>query len=163
MEKVLSNISLILILIYFYKITRHGLHILQLENYYIDRYAVWMKRYIKKVVNVKKIVLLLIPIICLIISTEISIIIGFVIEIFVLLYFIITTKKQKEKKAFVVTARIKRVYATYLVLFAIAFVLINVLDYKIILSIVNIFAMFAYVFVYIVSVINKPTSDKNSL
>ena len=63
MEKVLSNISLILILIYFYKITRHGLHILQLENYYIDRYAVWMKRYIKKVVNVKKIVLLLIPII----------------------------------------------------------------------------------------------------
>ena len=33
MEKVLSNISLILILIYFYKITRHGLHILQLENY----------------------------------------------------------------------------------------------------------------------------------
>ena len=160
MEKVLSNISLILILIYFYKITRHGLHILQLENYYIDRYAVWMKRYIKKVVNVKKIVLLLIPIICLIISTEISIIIGFVIEIFVLLYFIITTKKQKEKKAFVVTARIKRVYATYLVLFAIAFVLINVLDYKIILSIVNICAMFAYVFVYIVSVINKPI-EKN--
>lgn len=160
MEKLLSNISLILILIYFYKITRHGLHILQLENYYIDRYAVWMKRYIKKVINIKKIILLIIPIICFVMNNNISIIIGFAVEIFVLLYFIITTKKQKEKKAFVVTARIKRVYATYLVLFIIAFVLINILDCKIVLSIINVCAMFAYVFVYIVSIINKPI-EKN--
>lgn len=160
MEKVLLNLSLILILVYFYKITRHGLHILQLENYYIDRYAVWMKRYIKKVINLKKIILLIIPIICFIINKEISIIIGFVVEIFVLLYLIFTTKKQKEKKAFVVTARIKRVYTTYLILFAIAVVLANVLDYKIVLSIMNVCTMFAYVFVYIVSVINKPI-EKN--
>lgn len=160
MEKVLLNLSLILILVYFYKITRHGLHILQLENYYIDRYAVWMKRYIKKVINLKKIILLIIPIICFIINKEISIIIGFVVEIFVLLYLIFTTKKQKEKKAFVVTARIKRVYTTYLILFAIAVVLANVLDYKIVLSIMNVCTMFAYVFIYIVSVINKPI-EKN--
>ena len=160
MEKVLLNLSLILILVYFYKITRHGLHILQLENYYIDRYAVWMKRYIKKVINLKKIILLIIPIIGFIINKEISIIIGFVVEIFVLLYLIFTTKKQKEKKAFVVTARIKRVYTTYLLLFAIAVVLANVLDYKIVLSIMNVCTMFAYVFVYIVSVINKPI-EKN--
>ena len=38
MEKLLLNFSLILVLIYFYKITRHGLHIWQLENYYLDRY-----------------------------------------------------------------------------------------------------------------------------
>ena len=44
MEKVLLNLSLIFTLVYFYRITRHGLHILQLENYYLDRYAVWMKR-----------------------------------------------------------------------------------------------------------------------
>lgn len=160
MEKVLLNLSLILILVYFYKITRHGLHILQLENYYIDRYAVWMKRYIKKVINIKKIVLLIIPIICFIINKEVSIIIGFAIEIFVLLYFIFTTKKQKEKKAFVVTARIKRVYATYLVLFVILFLSANLLNYRLVLSIANICSMFAYVFVYIVSFINKPI-EKN--
>ena len=42
---------MILILAYFYKVTRHGLHILQLENYYLDRYAVWMKRYLNKVLK----------------------------------------------------------------------------------------------------------------
>lgn len=160
MEKILLNFSLILILVYFYKITRHGLHILQLENYYVDRYAVWMRRYIKKVIDIKKIILLIIPIICFAINTEISIIVGFVIEIFILLYFIVVTKKQKEKKAFVVTARIKRIYSTYLVLFVIALVLANVLNYRIVLSIVNVCTMFAYVFVYIVSIINKPI-EKN--
>ena len=156
MGKILLNISLILILVYFYKITRHGLHILQLENYYIDRYAVWMKRYIKKVVNAKTIILLLMPIICFIINTKTSIIGGLIIEILVLFYLIISTKKQKEKKAFVVTARIKRVYFTYLILFAIALSFANIFDFKLVLSIVNICAMFAYTFVYIVSVINKP-------
>ncbi len=156
MEKALLNFSLILILVYFYKITRHGLHILQLENYYVDRYVVWMKRYIKKVINIKKIILLIVPIICFIINTKVSNIIGFVIEIFILLYFIITTKKQKEKKAFVVTSRIKRVYITYLILFILVFALANILNYRIVLSIVNVCTMFAYVFVYIVSLINRP-------
>ena len=93
MEKALLNFSLILILVYFYKITRHGLHILQLENYYVDRYVVWMKRYIKKVINIKKIILLIVPIICFIINTKVSNIIGFVIEIFNLIYFSICFSK----------------------------------------------------------------------
>ena len=37
----LLNISLFLFVVYFYKKIRHGLHILQLENYYNDRYAFW--------------------------------------------------------------------------------------------------------------------------
>lgn len=156
MERVLLNISLILILVYFYKITRHGLHILQLENYYIDRYAVWMKRYIKKVLNIKAIVLLLIPIILFAINTEVSINIAFVIEIFGLLFLIISTKKQKEKKPFVITARIKRMYTTYLIFFVIAVICSNLFDYKIVLSIVNVCSMVAYTFVYIISLINRP-------
>ena len=59
MEKVLLNFSLFLIFVYFYRITRHGLHILQLENYYISRYAKWMKRCITKVLNITTIILLL--------------------------------------------------------------------------------------------------------
>jgi UDP-N-acetylmuramoyl-tripeptide--D-alanyl-D-alanine ligase len=156
MERFLLNFSLILILIYFYKITRHGLHILQLENYYIDRYAVWMKRYIKKVVNIKVIILLLIPIILFAIGNPLFTNIGFAVQILGLLYLIVTTKKPKEKKPFVVTARIKRVYLTYLILFAIAVVCANIFNYKVVLSIVNICTMFAYTFVYIVSLINKP-------
>lgn len=156
MDRFLLNFTLVLILVYFYKITRNGLHILQLENYYVDRYAVWMKRYIKTVVNIKVIILLLIPIICFSLNNQIANYIGFTVEILALIYLIITTKKKKEKKAFVVTARIKRVYTTYLILFAIAVICANVLNYKITLSIINICTMFAYVFVYIVSVINKP-------
>lgn len=160
MERFLLNFALVLILVYFYKITRNGLHILQLENYYVDRYAVWMKRYIKTVVNIKVIVLLLIPIVCFALNNQIVNYIGFAVEILALIYLIIITKKKKEKKAFVVTARIKRVYTTYLILFAIAVICANIFDYRIALSIINICTMFAYVFVYIVSVINKPV-EKN--
>ena len=156
MEKVLLNFSLILVLIYFYKITRHGLHIWQLENYYLDRYVAWMKRYIKKVFNAKAIVLLFIPILIFVINADWARVTGYVFEILVLLYLIFTNKKQKEKKPFVVTARIKRVYTTYLVLFAIAAVCANVFDSVVVLSIINGCAMFAYLFVYVVGTINKP-------
>ena len=156
MEKLLLNFSLILVLIYFYKITRHGLHIWQLENYYLDRYVTWTKRYLKKVINIKTIILLLIPIIMFVINNSWSIITGYVLEILVLIYLIVSTKKQKEKKPFVVTARIKRVYTTYLILFVIAATLANILNHTIVLSVINVCIMFAYYFVYIVGTINKP-------
>ena len=60
MESILLNFNLILMLAYFYRVTRHGLHILQLENYYIDRYAVWMKRYLNKVLNLRALIVLLV-------------------------------------------------------------------------------------------------------
>lgn len=156
MEKVLLNFSLILIVIYFYKITRHGLHILQLENYYLDRYVVWMKKNIKKVFNIKKTILFIIPIILLLIKNEIVNWVGFGLEIFVLLILIVFTKKNKEKKPFVVTARIKRVYFTYFILFVIMFVLANIFNGKISLVVINICSIFAYFFVYIVNLINRP-------
>lgn len=160
MERFLLNFTLILILIYFYKITRNGLHILQLENYYVDRYAVWMKRYIRTVISIRVIILLLIPSICFLTNTLIGSYVGFALEILALLYLIIATKKKKEKKPFVVTARIERVYTTYLILFIIAVICANVFNYKIALPIINLCTMLAYVFVYIVSIINKPI-EKN--
>ena len=61
MEILLLNISLTLFVIFFYQRVRKGLHILQLENYYNDRYAVWMKKNIKKVLDFKVIGLMAIP------------------------------------------------------------------------------------------------------
>ena len=156
MEKVLLNFNLILILIYFYRITRHGLHILQLENYYLDRYVVWMKRYFNKVLNIKNIILLLIPTILILLNIKILNIIGLILEIFILIYLIGSFKKKKEKKAFVVTARIKRVYTTYLVLYLILVVCANILNYRYVMLVANICTMLAYIFVYIVGIINKP-------
>lgn len=158
MEKVLLNFSLFLFFVYFYRITRHGLHILQLENYYTSRYAKWMKRCINKVLNIKTIIALLIPSILIIVSikNEKLLVPGLIIEIFALIYIIFSFKKQKEKKAFVVTARIKRAYTTYLILFASLVCLANIFNYKIILPIANFAAILAYVFVYIVTIINRP-------
>ena len=68
METILLNICLILFAIYFYKKIRHGLHILQLENYYNDRYAVWLKKNINIVLNVKAIGMLIIPIVLILIN-----------------------------------------------------------------------------------------------
>ena len=96
MEKVLLNFSLFLIFIYFVRITRHGLHILQLENYYISRYAKWMKRCIGKVLSIKTIILLLIPSILIIASIKNNelLLAGLIIEILVLMYLIVSFKKQ---------------------------------------------------------------------
>ena len=122
MEKILLNLSIILFAVYFYKKIRHGLHILQLENYYNDRYAVWMKKNIKTVLNIKTIGMLAIPIILLAINQTN---IAFALEILAYLVLIVTSKKKKEKKPFVVTARIRRMYMTFLVLLAIIFGICN--------------------------------------
>lgn len=153
MQNILVGLNLILFLIFFYKRAREGLHILQLENYYNDRYAVWMKRYIKKVINVKQIILLFIPIVLLILNiSNIALILNLVIYVGL----IITSKKTKEKKAFVVTARIRRMYITYLIIFAIIVLLAIFMNFKVAIIIANIFAMIAYTFVYIVNLINRP-------
>ena len=158
MEKVLLNFSLFLIFIYLVRITRHGLHILQLENYYISRYAKWMKRCINKVLNIKTIILLLIPSVLVLFSlvNDNLLLPGLIIEILVLMCLIIRFKKQKEKKAFVVTARIRRVYTTYLILFVLLVIFANAFNYKIILPIANIVAIFGYALVFIVTLINQP-------
>lgn len=153
MEKILLNVSLVLFLVFFYQRTRHGLHILQLENYYNDRYAYWMKRYIKKVLDLKVIILLLIPINLFCIN---QVNLAFAFEIIAFIWLILTFKKQKEKKAFVVTSRIKRMYATYLLMFVIIVFCANLLNYKIVLSIANILAMISYTFIYVVNLVNRP-------
>lgn len=156
MESILLNFNLILMLAYFYRVTRHGLHILQLENYYIDRYAVWMKRYLNKVLNLRALIVLLVPTILFIINNETVNTIGLMVEALALLYLIFIFKKKKEKKPFVVTARIRRVYTTYLILFAVLAVCANILNYKYVMIVANICTVIAYVFVYIVSLINRP-------
>ena len=153
MQNILIGFNLFLFLILFYKRAREGLHILQLENYYNDRYLSWMKRYTKKVINIKGIISLLIPIIMIICNINT---IGLIFNILVYIVFIATSKREKEKKAFVVTKRIRRMYITYLIIFALIIALAVIVNGKLSIVIANIFSMFAYTFVYIVNIINSP-------
>ena len=149
----LANVSLLLFLVYFYKKVRHGLHILQLENYYNDRYATWMNQNIKAVFDIKVIGLMAIPIILFLIGYSK---IAFYLNIIAYLVLIFTTKRKKEKKPFVITARIKRMYITYLLIFIALFLITNFANLITGIIIANVFSAIAYIFVYIVNLINSP-------
>lgn len=156
MEIVLLNISLVFFVLYFMKKNRHGLHILQLESYYNDRYLGWIKKNLDKVFNWKHLVLLILPIVVLLINFEANKVLALGLEIIALLVLIIVTKKRKEKKPFVVTARVKRMYVTYLVLIALLFVVANMIDLRVAMGIMSVLGILSYIFVYIVNLINKP-------
>lgn len=115
----LRNICYLIFIVYFYKRTKHGLHMLQLESYKNERYARWKKQ------NKEGI------------------------------YFGIPSGKAK--KAFVVTNRIKRMYATYLIMILLIVVLGNIFpfyEWSLILCII--LAIFSYSIVPIVNTINSP-------
>lgn len=152
MNRVFINAILILFIVFFYLKNRHGLHILQLENYYNDRYIVWMKKNLSKIFNIKMIGLFLISSIV----AYININIGLILSCLTYILLIFNHKRNKEKKPFVVTIRIKRMYITYLILIILLAISVNVIDYKISLSIINIVAIFSYVWVYIVNLLNRP-------
>ena len=119
LQIILRNLFYLLFGIYFYKKTKHGLHMLQLESYKNERYARWMKQ------NKKS------------------------------LYFAIPNKQ--EKKPFVVTNRIKRMFATYSVLFIIIIILGNLFPvYEWSLIVCVILAIFSYYVVPVVNTINSP-------
>lgn len=139
----------LLFAIYFYKKNRHGLHILQLENYYNDRYLAWMKNNLKTVFDVKAIGLLIIP---MVVMYLFNFRLGFWLNIIAYLTLIFTSKRPKEKKPFVATSRINRMAVTYAIMI-LAICYISML-YGIYIA--NICAIFAYVFVYIVNLINRP-------
>lgn len=153
LQALFINICLALFVVYFYKKIRHGLHILQLENYYNDRYSYWMKINLKTVLSVRVIGLMVIPIVLFAFGkTKIA----FALEIIAYLCLIFTSKRKKEKKPFVVTSRIKRMYFTYLVLITILVIFTNLGNCILGLGIANFVAIIAYSFVYIVNLINKP-------
>ena len=147
------NIIFVLFLLYFLMTNRKGLHILQLEHYYKDRYIKWMKENFSTVFDFKRIALLLISSVVLALGYEK---IGFILTIITYILLFITIPSKKEKKPFVVTKRVKRQFLTYLILIAILGVLVNVFkDYNSVI-LLNIFAMISYVFVYIVALITTP-------
>ena len=109
----LSNVILILFLIYIYRTNRHGLHILQLEHYYTDRYVKWMKENSNITFNIKKIGLLFISSIVFGLGFPMA---GYVVTIIAYITLILTFHKNKEKKPFVKTARVKRQMLTLYIL-----------------------------------------------
>lgn len=156
MEIFLLNLCLVFFVIYFAKKNRHGLHILQLESYYNDRYFGWIKKNICSVLNIKHIALLILPIVILLIDYDKLKILALVLEIMALFVLILVTRIKKEKKPFVVTARVKRMYVTYLILIVLLAAAVNMLDLRCAMALMGLAGILSYFFVIIVNVINKP-------
>ena len=72
MSYYLTNLVLVLFIIYFCKTNRKGLHIFQLEHYYRDRYLKWLKDNSAQTFNFNNIILLCISSILLVLTTIIS-------------------------------------------------------------------------------------------
>jgi UDP-N-acetylmuramoyl-tripeptide--D-alanyl-D-alanine ligase len=148
----LINIIFVLFLMYFLRANRHGLHMLQLEHYYKDRYLKWMKENSKEIFRRNRIILLLIASLVLFLDAKI----GTILSIVTYLVFNLVFYRKKEKKAFVVTARVKRQFLTYLILIVLMGVMVNVFNDIYSIIVLNIFGMIPYVFVYLVALINTP-------
>ncbi|MBR1539701.1 MAG: UDP-N-acetylmuramoyl-tripeptide--D-alanyl-D-alanine ligase [Clostridia bacterium] len=147
------NIIFVLFLAYFLRTNRKGLHMLQLEHYYKDRYIKWMKQNISIVFDFKKIGLLLISSIVLALGYETA---GIILTMITYVLLFLTIPVQKEKTRFVVTKRVKRQFLTYFVLIVLLGILVNVYPDKVSMIVLNILAMISYVFVYIVALITSP-------
>ncbi|MBR3697316.1 MAG: UDP-N-acetylmuramoyl-tripeptide--D-alanyl-D-alanine ligase [Clostridia bacterium] len=150
------NISLLLFYIYFYKKIRHGLHILQLENYYNDRYITWVKKNIKTLIDIKTICFMIVPILFFIIEKNN---LAYLVEIILFIYLILNSKRKKEKKPFVNTSRIKRMFFTYLILAVLIAYVVNNVNTVLAILIINFISIIAYIFVYIVNLINSPVEN----
>ena len=153
MSYYLTNIVLILFIYYFCKVNRHGLHMLQLEHYYTDRYVKWMKENRKAIFSIKKIVLLLISSIVFLLGFNE---VAYVLTMIAYLTLIFTLQRKKEKKPFVITPRVRRQFTTYLILIVLISALVNIFNNKFMIIMLNIISMIPYVFVYIIATINKP-------
>ena len=160
------NSIFILFIFYFMMSNRRGLHIMQLEHYYKDRYLKWLKNNKQEVFDTKRIALLIISSIVIFINENI----GVALTIITYLLLILTFPRKKEKLPFVITKRVKRQFWRYSELFILLGILLNVFNKVYLVIILNICAIFSYIFVYWVVFrngrlerkINKKFCDKAS-
>ncbi len=142
--------------IYVSRKLRNGLHILQLEHYKTKAYKEWKKSHSKKVWNAKEWILFL-PILIAVFQFEI----GIILEIIVFILLNVLYKPEKEKKAFVITNRIKRMYATNTSFIVITWIIVNVyLANQWVIQMTNllyiVYIILSYQAIILLNTINQP-------
>ena len=115
-------LSLLPYLFYLMYKSRKAMHMLQ-QNWYNDgnRYLKWIFGNLKKVFITYDMAFLLLGLLCFI-ETKISLIIFGIFYIIVFFLYKNGVKKEQSKKPLVITARIKRLYTTMLILYAIGII-----------------------------------------
>jgi len=143
----LLNIFIIISYIYILYKSRHAYHMLQLESYKNERYIKWIKN--NKTIKIKELILIVPNII-----TFLNFKLGLIINIIWTSILILFRNKYTEKKPLVVTARIKRMYITEILVLILVGILINLYNNLIIL--LNVLIIFSYIFILLINIINSP-------
>ena len=146
---ILLNIFIIISYIYILYKSRHAYHMLQLESYKKERYIKWLKN--NKTIKIKELILL-IPSIILIFSMKL----GLIINSIWILILILFRNKYTEKKPLVITARIKRMYLTEILLLIIIGIILNLYNNIYLVLLLNIIIIFSYIFILLINMINTP-------
>ncbi|MBQ4100221.1 MAG: UDP-N-acetylmuramoyl-tripeptide--D-alanyl-D-alanine ligase, partial [Oscillospiraceae bacterium] len=153
-QTIFINITLIALTVFLAIASRHSLHMLQLNSYFGTRYLKWYAKNIKRELPI----LTIIPVIF-----SFSFFALFLAVIILFGLSLILAPKPQEKKKFVVTARVKRIYVTMAVLIAIIFMVVNVLNIlylnvalKIVMAVVTLLFGFIMPIPVIANAINIP-------
>ena len=144
---ILLNIFIIISYIYILYKSRHGYHMLQLESYKNERYIKWIKN--NKTIKIKELILI-IPSVILFFNFKL----GLIINIIWMLILELFRNKYTEKKPLVVTARIKRMYTTEILILILIGVIINL--YNNLSILLNILVIFSYIFILLINILNSP-------
>ncbi len=146
---ILLNIFIIISYIYILYKSRHAYHMLQLESYKNERYIKWIKN--NKAIKIKELILI-IPSIIIFFNFKL----GLIINISWTLILILFKNKYTEKKPLVVTARIKRMYITEILILILIGILINLYNNSYLIILLNILTIFSYIFILLINIINLP-------
>lgn len=149
---VLINIAWVIGFVYLNLKLRTGLHILQLEHYKTKAYMEWTKTHTKKVWNMKELSLI-VPVV----TIPFNFMVGLILEIIIFALLCIMHKEEKEKKPFVITNRIKRMYITNTIIFICLLLLANLnLTNLIVTLILNVlYSIYIVISFYVVIILNK--------
>lgn len=155
--QILLILWIILYGIYFYKKTKNGLHMLQLESYKNERYFKWIKNNFNKVIRVNEICFIIICVILLFMHQEF---LGLLLLNISYIAVLVFNKTEKSKKPFVVTNRVKRMYVTYGIINCIIIGILVFINYKILVIALSTFTILSYFIVLFINIINSPI-EKN--
>ena len=144
---ILLNTFIIFSYIYLLYKSKHAYHMLQLESYKNERYIKWVKN--NKTIQIKELVLI-IPSIILFFDFKLGLIINIIWSLILILF----RGKYTEKKPLVITARIKRMYITEILILILIGVLANL--YNSVGIVLNILIIFSYIFILLINIINSP-------
>ena len=146
---ILLEILLVILYIYMHTKVRHGVHMMQLEYYKNDRYKNWINKNKKVVFSFRDILMFIGTII-----TIVNLRTGLIISICIALLLLLSRNIFKEKKPLEITARVKRIFVTEIIIYSIIAILTNI--NILFISLVNVLVVISYYLLIFINIINSP-------